>query len=198
MDLLTDRFGYSFYFIRVYVFIDSSLRHKKHWQIFPLYIVVITIKFVFGFFCNSKDFFSPFVIRIFIILNASNIQICNDRNRHIEAFSILSPKYIDISFTFLGEQYTDGQALEWPRYGIVDSEGYTIIDDGTIPQKLIDATCYLASQAASGTLIPVDDGVRSETFGPVSKTYSGQKTFTMAEKLLRQLIVSGNTMVRVN
>lgn len=107
-------------------------------------------------------------------------------------------EYIDISFTFRGEKYTDDQALEWPRYGIVDYAGNVEIDDCIIPQKLIDATCYLAAQIANGALIPVDEGIRSETFGPVSKTYSGQKSFPMADKLLRQLIVSGNTMVRVN
>ena len=98
MDILTDRFGYSFYFIRVYVLIDSCFRHKKHRQFIPLYMVFISIQIFFGFFCNSINFFSSFVIRIFIILDASNIQICNDRNRHIEVFLILSSKYINISF----------------------------------------------------------------------------------------------------
>ncbi|MGD8305153.1 MAG: hypothetical protein PVF17_00735 [Ignavibacteria bacterium] len=117
-------------------------------------------------------------------------------------------EYIDISYIFEGEKTDINQALEWPRYGVTDrfnySAGYmssNTIDSNEIPQQIIDATCYLAAQQKQENLNVVDNGIKSESYGPVSKTYSktsSAKQYIAVDKMLKWLILQGNKLIRVN
>lgn len=125
----------------------------------------------------------------------------DDNDPQIQGYLNSATEYIDITFTFRGEKTSTTQALEWPRHGLSNYEGYSEYDSNEIPQRIIDAVCYMAAQAKAGDLNPIDEGIKSESYGPVSKAYaktSGQRTFPACEKLLRNLIVSGNQLVRVN
>lgn len=46
--------------------------------------------------------------------------------------------------TWQGEKTESDQALEWPRSGIAD------VDEGSVPQKIIDACCELAAAIVDG------------------------------------------------
>ena len=103
----------------------------------------------------------------------------------IKGYLNLATQYIDNSYNFKSSQknISPRQALQWPRIDIYDQN--CVVVSG-IPVELVNATCELASQAASG-YETVDTGIRSESYGPVSVTYSGssQKRFPKIEKMLR-------------
>lgn len=113
----------------------------------------------------------------------------------IEARLNLATEYIDSTYDFDGTRVDEDQALSWPRYDATDRHG-KYIDYETIPQRLIDATCYLAAQDG---LQFVDDGIKSLSYGGVSKTFGNRgKKFPVADKLLSALVIQGVKLVRVN
>lgn len=60
-----------------------------------------------------------------------------------QAALVMATRLIDANFSFEGKAVTDTQALEFPRFDIVNRSGY-LIDSSTIPSALIDATCEFA------------------------------------------------------
>ena len=113
----------------------------------------------------------------------------------IESRLNIATEYIDSKYQFEGSVSSSLQSLQWPRTGAVDRNGYAIIST-TIPQKLIDAVCYMAAQDDINVFV---DGVTSVSYGPVSKTFSGQgKKFPVCDNLLKDIIMQGNRLARVN
>jgi hypothetical protein len=115
-------------------------------------------------------------------------------------------EYIDITYNFKGQKTDANQALEWPRYNVQkEDKSYSYAynnyyDSDEIPDALIKATCYYADKA-SEEINATETGLRSIRVGPISKTFSGSSDSTKyktADKLLSDLIISGNTLVRVN
>jgi hypothetical protein len=109
-------------------------------------------------------------------------------------------EYIDLNYNFEGSRVDEDQALKWPRYGVIDKDGIEIEDD-VIPEDIIDAACYLAAQVQNGTLQEIITNVKSESYGPVSKTYSGPagaKTYSAVDNYLKYYIIQGVKMQRVN
>jgi len=118
----------------------------------------------------------------------------------IKAWLNQATEFIDINYNFEGQPASSAQALEWPRSYCIDRNEITI-SSTTIPGELVDATCYLAAQVKNGDLNIVDDGVKSESFGPVSKSYSkgsAYRDYPAVQKLLKNYIISGNKLQRVN
>lgn len=108
--------------------------------------------------------------------------------------------YIDDTYEYKGVVSKETQALQWPRYGVIDRNGYEIKSD-YIPKEIVDATCYMAAQAKQGSLQVTTTGIKSERYGSVSVTYTGRagaKTYLEADKILKWLIKSGVTSQRVN
>lgn len=67
------------------------------------------------------------------------------------------------------------QALDWPRKGVADNEGYAV-DHLTIPAEVENATCEAALREldAPGSLAPdyvAAEAVKTATAGPVSVTF---------------------------
>lgn len=60
-----------------------------------------------------------------------------------EAALAMATRLIDDYFIFDGKKINDTQALEFPRFDIVDRSGY-LIPSTTIPQALINAVCEYA------------------------------------------------------
>ena len=56
---------------------------------------------------------------------------------------------------WLGQRTNGGQALDWPRFDVVDYDGF-LLDSGSIPAKLIQAVSLLAVQSSEGTELWAD------------------------------------------
>lgn len=69
-------------------------------------------------------------------------------------------RLLDEQVPWKGSKATTDQALEWPRYGVPDRNGYTILDSDEIPQWLKNATAELARH-----LIGEDRTADSDTKG---------------------------------
>jgi hypothetical protein len=101
----------------------------------------------------------------------------------------------------------DSQALDWPRAGALDHEGWQW-DSDEIPQALLRATLEAAARQASSELgadvAAASSSIAKETkkAGPVSKSieYVGEKMseaiYTRVERLVAELIVPAGTIVR--
>lgn len=132
--------------------------------------------------------------------------IITDTTEQIQGYLNAATEYLDITYDFEGQKTDIDQALEWPRYGVTDRYNYTNvqgypIDTDVVPQQIIDATCYLAAQQKEESLNIVDDGVKAESYGGVSKTYnssSSSKKYPAVDKLVKWFILQGNRMMRVN
>jgi hypothetical protein len=69
-----------------------------------------------------------------------------------------------------GARYTETQALDWPRTGVVRDSWQVDIDD--VPIEVQRACAELALKASAGTLNPdLTQGVVSEKVGPIAVTY---------------------------
>lgn len=108
----------------------------------------------------------------------------------------LAAEFIDGAYRFKGLRSKSTQALEFPRTGLVDWSGISITG---VPTRLKNATIELAFKALSEASLFVDDekrGVKSETVGPLSVTYTDSgaaagKDFTVAKSLLAQYLYEG-------
>jgi len=119
----------------------------------------------------------------------------------------LATQYLDAKYDgrWKGTRSNEDQALDHPRTGIVDSDGY-IYDSDALAQCLLDATAELARRVREGDTL-LDDIGRPGIFkskrvkvGPIdtTKVYVGGgsqvKTYPLIERLLSHLITD-NTMV---
>lgn len=123
------------------------------------------------------------------------------------ALRVSTKQYLDTQYRFVGIRANDTQALEWPRAGAADRDGYAIEDD-TIPQRVKDALCELALRYVQGdTLAPDISGTaaiesKSVKLGPieVSTDYAGSvspvKTYTNVDGILSPLLVPGGYVGR--
>lgn len=123
----------------------------------------------------------------------------------------MATQWIDLTFggRWDGERREEAQALDWPRSGIEDADGFDVAED-SLPQALKDATAeaaqrYLADAASlMPDLKPADAGIGSEsvTFGPISEsvTFIGSKpsttVFRKINAMLRDFVFSANTLER--
>lgn len=112
--------------------------------------------------------------------------------------------YLDSRYNWKGARATGDQALQWPRSGVYDMDGYHV-DEDAIPQPIKDAQCELAYQEVSGTeVLPQKAGaILSETVkaGPISTTTNygaapSQPKFGTVDGLVRQYVLGGG-MARI-
>ncbi len=111
-------------------------------------------------------------------------------------------QYLDATYRFKGNRVSEHQALMWPRSGVV-FDGYTLAYDA-IPAMLKTACIELAIKAISGSLIvdPDSQYVTDVQVGPIKKSMSapqngGQKTYSLIDSLLRDLIAGGSGSVQL-
>lgn len=106
--------------------------------------------------------------------------------------------YIDEQ-DFIGEKFTETQALQWPRYNAW-LDNY-IIDSDTIPQLLKDCLCEaaLAVDAGNNPLATIDREVKREKVDVIEIEYmdgAGAVPYNRAlETKLRRLIKGSKKMV---
>lgn len=118
------------------------------------------------------------------------------RQLHIRtATRFLDARYLS---AWKGCRATSTQALDWPRDGAEDRDGFEI-DPDSLPGALINASCALAIESVTTDLMPnqsKDGAVKRETkkLGPLSKTveYSGSSqgvpVLRMAASLVADLV----------
>lgn len=106
----------------------------------------------------------------------------------------LATEFVDTNWRFKGSRSTATQALEFPRTGLIDWSGHSVVG---IPARLKNATAELAFRALSEALYQdLDRGgmIKTETVGPISTTYMdgapAQKQFTAAANALKPYIRS--------
>ena len=111
-------------------------------------------------------------------------------------------QYLDATYKYKGERVKQLQALMFPRSGIV-FDGYTISSE-SIPSMLKTACIELAIKSLSGSLITDNESqyVTDVQVGPIKKSLSapmngGQKTYSLIDSLLRDLIFGGYGQVQV-
>ena len=111
-------------------------------------------------------------------------------------------QYLDATYRFKGNRVAEHQALMWPRSGVM-FDGYTLAYDA-IPTMLKTACIELAIKAISGSLIvdPDPQYVTDVQVGPIKKSMSapkngGQKTYSLIDSLLRDLIAGGSGSVQL-
>ncbi len=107
-----------------------------------------------------------------------------------------STAYIDTVQRYKGIQLTAGQALEFPRSGLIDWSGREVIG---VPKRVKDACAELALRASSQALFTdLDRGgkIKSEAVGPISTTYADDapagRTYTAAMQLLQPYARAAN------
>ena len=117
----------------------------------------------------------------------------------IKGYLNSATEFIDITFRFKGVKVDDDQSLEFPRYGVVKRNDI-VVDSDVVPTDIKNVCAYLAGMKATYDLNVVENNVRSEAYGPVNKTYAGGQSisFPYVSKLLRDYVVSGNAILRVN
>ncbi len=128
-----------------------------------------------------------------------NVSI-SDPDDAIKAYLNIATDFIDSTYKFMGEIVNVAQALSFPRVGVITRNG-VVVDSDSIPTGIIAATCYLAYEAKNNNLMRASEGIKSISYGPVSKTFNRDSDsiyFPMADKYLRPFIVSGCQMLRVN
>jgi hypothetical protein len=117
--------------------------------------------------------------------------------------------YLDMRFNrrWYGERSNELQALDFPRTGITDYDGY-VIDSDEIPQALKDACVEMAVKIAGGETVMADlsdpGTIKSESkkVGPITikKEYLGGdspiKKYRKVDALLRDLILPSGEMFR--
>ncbi len=114
-----------------------------------------------------------------------------DSDATIQARLNVAAEYVD-SFNYIGTKTDIDQALEFPRIGLV------IYDKDEIPREVKNAVFYAAQNYDD--LFTVDSGIRSVSYGPVSKTYAGgaSSKFDYITKSLKKFMITGVPLLRVN
>lgn len=118
-----------------------------------------------------------------------------------EAAIIRGTQYLESHYRtrWNGVRVSRDQGLAWPRYDVVDPDGWDI-DSDEVPQEVVSACCEAALRALTTDMQPdLERGgaVKSETVGPVSVTYadgaSAKTKFTAIDDLLSGLVRSSST-----
>ena len=69
------------------------------------------------------------------------------------------------------------QILQWPRTGLVDLDGFSTVDEDTIPQRMKEVTAEYARQLKDSDRTADSDvetqGISSITAGPISLSFTG-------------------------
>jgi hypothetical protein len=96
-----------------------------------------------------------------------------------------------------GVRVSAGQALDWPRYGVV-ANGFAV-DLATVPVAIANATAELALRASRGALAPDVGRIKTKVkVGPIETEYaggSGLTRFTAVDNLLGAYLGSSGSMI---
>jgi hypothetical protein len=142
----------------------------------------------------------------------NGIDYTNDADTAIEVYLNQATKYIDMRYKFMGfpTKNTSGnlQSLQWPRT-LVNTLGETWrfaafrnILSTEVPREVLEATCYLATEAKCGPLMKPNEHITQRSFGGAVHTvygrYEGFKSYPYVNQLFRYLQTPTIEINRVN
>lgn len=121
-----------------------------------------------------------------------------------KAALIAAGQYLNYVPDWKGYRYDEpsDQSMAWPRFGVIDNDGFTIATE--IPQVVKDAQAELALKfITDGDLYPdlgiQADAVKSKQVGPIKLEYfkggGSHKTYSKVNMLLSGLV---NTSARIS
>lgn len=117
-----------------------------------------------------------------------------------EAALVRATQALDARYPWQGIRYVETQALDWPRSGAADIDGYEITG---IPQGVKDALCEMAllELVSPGVLTEsMEQGIKREKVGPLETEYFAlsRKTYPAIANALRRIVwqASGIQIVR--
>ena len=101
-------------------------------------------------------------------------------------------QWLDSNFAWPGQLFNQEgpQALAWPRFWAWDREGRQL--DG-VPQAIKDSQCEMALQHLSSALNVVYTGtdyIKSQTVGPVSRTFQDNAPVGRQYRFIRNLLAA--------
>jgi hypothetical protein len=121
----------------------------------------------------------------------------------------LATQYVDATYggSWLGRRNLQAQALDWPRLGVTDFDGFTV-DSDAVPRQVADATAEMAGRYAAGTTLFPDltspgtitservkvEGIEEEIHYVGGRSQVAQ--YRIVDQLLRDLVSSGNRIIR--
>lgn len=83
-------------------------------------------------------------------------------------YLVWSTQLLENNIIYPGHRHHETQRLSFPRIGVIDSDGF-YVNETTVPQFMIDATCQLAFELMNGNLLTEPTrGINSLSVGPIS------------------------------
>ena len=103
---------------------------------------------------------------------------------------IQATRRIDMEM-YQGDKATTGQALEWPRWGVEDRDGYWY-SEGVIPQPVKDAQCEMAIALLAGESDPFGntglEGFKEAQIGPLRVVVAEGRPATQLPDIVARLL----------
>ena len=109
-------------------------------------------------------------------------------------------RYLNYNYIWDGAKTVSDQALQWPRVQTYDEDGLLISNDA-IPQRVLEACAYLASQEVNGDTL-IDDQQNEaqvkktkDVIGPITEEReyvhgeSPDKTYTVVDLLVAPFVI---------
>jgi hypothetical protein len=136
-------------------------------------------------------------------MDRNELNTLGDRGR--EAILRRATRAIDDLYTFKGYQFSEFQALAWPRHDVGYVDGWWVKYE-TIPAAIKRAQMEMALAIMSGTdPLPITVGTiasESSSIGPLSKsvTYIGGKgrpSIPAVDRILRPYVLAGNGFAEI-
>lgn len=109
-------------------------------------------------------------------------------------------RYLNYNYIWDGFKTVSDQALQWPRVQTVDEDGL-LIEQDTIPQRVLEACAYLALQEVGGDTLISDQQNEAQVkktkdvIGPITEEReyvhgeSPDKTYTVVDLLVAPFVI---------
>lgn len=119
-----------------------------------------------------------------------------------EGYLRAATEYLDAMCSWRGWIMTEGQALGWPRVGVVDKWGRTVGSD-IVPDFVARAVIEIAVQGAIEQT--GQQTIKQETVGPITTIYEtsadrsvGRSKYRLAFDLVASLSVNSGSTIKVS
>jgi hypothetical protein len=114
----------------------------------------------------------------------------NASNRDKEKSLAEATRLLDLFVKWNGYIASISQRLRWPRINVIDADG-RVVDSGTIPQAIKNATCELAYSILSNDGFDISENpIDKVKVGPISVDFDINQKSIGFPKIVRDIIAS--------